>query len=46
MFNSPYFLGLDFGTSGARACVIDDDKSVVWQQHFDYSMPDVQTPLN
>ncbi|MEQ1589518.1 MAG: FGGY-family carbohydrate kinase [Gallionella sp.] len=46
MFNSPYFLGLDFGTSGARACVIDADKSVVWQQHFAYSMPDVQTPLN
>ena len=40
------FLGLDFGTSGARACVIDADKSVVWQQHFAYSMPDVQTPLN
>jgi sugar (pentulose or hexulose) kinase len=46
MFNQPYFLGLDFGTSGARACVIDDDKSVVWQQHFAYSTPDEQTPLN
>lgn len=40
------FLGLDFGTSGARACVIDADKSVVWQQHFAYSIPDAQTPLN
>lgn len=40
------FLGLDFGSSGARACVIDADKSVVWQQHFAYSTPDAQTPLN
>ncbi len=46
MFNPPYFLGLDFGTSGARACVIDADKSVLWQQHFAYSTPDAQTPLN
>jgi sugar (pentulose or hexulose) kinase len=46
MFNPPYFLGLDFGTSGARACVIDADKAVVWQQHFAYSTPAVQTPLN
>lgn len=46
MFNPPYFLGLDFGTSGARACVIDANKSVIWQQHFAYSTPDAQTPLN
>lgn len=40
------FLGLDFGTSGARACVIDAGKSVVWQQHFAYSTPAAQTPQN
>ncbi len=46
IINPPYFLGFDFGTSGARACVIDADKSVVWQQHFSYSTPALQTPLN
>jgi len=44
MFNPPYFLGLDFGTSGARACVIDANKSVVWQQRFAYLTPATQTP--
>jgi sugar (pentulose or hexulose) kinase len=38
------FLGLDFGTSGARACVIDAGKSVVWQQCFAYPISAAQTP--
>lgn len=37
-------LGLDFGTSGARACVIDDDKSIVWEQRVAYPAPADQTP--
>lgn len=42
----PLFLGLDFGTSGARACVIRGDKSVVWELHFDYPDAANQTPLD
>jgi sugar (pentulose or hexulose) kinase len=38
------FLGLDFGTSGARGCVIDHDKSIVWEQHIAYPDPARQTP--
>jgi sugar (pentulose or hexulose) kinase len=38
------FLGLDFGTSGARACIIDHDKSIAWEQHIAYSDPARQTP--
>jgi sugar (pentulose or hexulose) kinase len=38
------FLGLDFGTSGARACVIDDATAIVWQHRFTYPAPDGQTP--
>lgn len=40
------FLGLDFGTSGARACVIDDAKSIVWEQRIAYSDAASQTPLD
>lgn len=40
------FLGLDFGTTGARACVIDSDKLIVWQQRVAYPVPDTQTPLD
>jgi sugar (pentulose or hexulose) kinase len=40
------FLGLDFGTSGARACVIDDAQSVVWKEHVAYPNPVSQTPLD
>jgi sugar (pentulose or hexulose) kinase/predicted GIY-YIG superfamily endonuclease len=39
-----FFLGLDFGTSGARACVIDDATAIVWQHRFTYPAPDGQTP--
>jgi D-ribulokinase len=34
-----YFLGLDFGTSGARACVIDHEKTIVWEQRIAYPDP-------
>lgn len=36
------FLGLDFGTSGARACLIDPAKHIVWTQAVAYSQPDTQ----
>jgi D-ribulokinase len=41
-----YYLGLDFGTSGARACAMDDAKSIVWKQRVAY--PDIasNTPLD
>ncbi|BBI99318.1 sugar kinase [Ferrigenium kumadai] len=42
----PLFLGLDFGTSGARACVIREDRSVVWEQRIAYPDADNQTPLD
>lgn len=38
------FLGLDFGTSGARGCVIDDCESIVWEQRVAYPAPADQTP--
>jgi sugar (pentulose or hexulose) kinase len=37
------FLGLDFGTSGARACVIDSEKTIVWEQRVAYPDPAEQT---
>jgi sugar (pentulose or hexulose) kinase len=40
------FLGLDFGTSGARACVIDPAKTIVWEQRVAYVNPAGQTPLD
>lgn len=33
------FLGLDFGTSGARSCVIDNEKTIVWEQRVAYPAP-------
>jgi sugar (pentulose or hexulose) kinase len=39
-----YYLGLDFGTSGARACVIDGRKAIVWEKSFAYSAPALQSP--
>jgi sugar (pentulose or hexulose) kinase len=38
------FLGLDFGTSGARACAIDHDQTIVWERQVSYPDPAVQTP--
>jgi len=43
---SNLFLGLDFGTSGARACVIADDRTIVWQQQTAYANPAAQTALD
>ena len=39
-----YYLGLDFGTSGARACVINDVGAIMWEQHYAYPRPANQTP--
>ncbi len=39
-----FFLGIDFGTSGARGCVIDDCQSIVWEQRVAYPIPADQTP--
>jgi sugar (pentulose or hexulose) kinase len=39
-----YYLGLDFGTSGARACAIDSERSVLWTQQFAYEDAAGQTP--
>lgn len=39
-----YFLGLDFGTSGARACAIREDRSVAWEQRVAYPDANSQTP--
>ncbi|MEO8332405.1 MAG: FGGY-family carbohydrate kinase [Gallionella sp.] len=41
-----YYLGLDFGTSGARACVIDDAGSIVREQRIAYPDAASQTPLD
>ena len=38
------YLGLDFGTSGARACVIAHDKSIAWEQRVSYPDAARQTP--
>lgn len=40
------FLGLDFGTSGARACAIDSRKTIVWEQRIAYPDPVGQTPTD
>ncbi len=39
-------VGLDFGTSGARACVIDQDKTIVWEQRVAYPDAAGQTPAD
>jgi D-ribulokinase len=44
MLNFAYFLGIDFGTSGARACVIARDKSVCWEQRVSFADAVNQTP--
>lgn len=40
------FLGLDFGTSGARACVINHDKHIIWEQRQAYPDPAGQNPAD
>lgn len=37
-------LGLDFGTSGARACVIDNAQVIVWEHHVTHLDPARQAP--
>lgn len=39
-----FHLGLDFGTSGVRACAIDHDKTVAWQQRTMFPEQVEQTP--
>ncbi|MBI3479585.1 MAG: FGGY-family carbohydrate kinase [Nitrosomonadales bacterium] len=41
-----YYLGLDFGTSGARACAINQHKTVVWEQRHAYPHAAHQTPID
>jgi sugar (pentulose or hexulose) kinase len=38
------FLGFDFGTSGARACIIDPEKTIVWEHSVAYPEPARQIP--
>lgn len=40
-----FHLGLDFGTSGARACVLDDAGAIAHEGHVAYRDPEAQTPL-
>jgi len=40
MPSNPLYLGLDFGTSGARAMLIDDQNQVVAQTHCTYDIRD------
>lgn len=40
-----YHLGLDFGTTGARACVVDDAGAIAYADRFDYPAQEAQTPL-
>lgn len=39
-------LGLDFGTSGARACAVDATGIIAHEGRTDYRNPDAQTPLD
>lgn len=40
------YLGLDFGTSGARSCVLDEAEAIALQDHVAYPDPENQTPLD
>jgi sugar (pentulose or hexulose) kinase len=44
--DSPCYLGLDFGTSGARACVIDDQRRMLARAHTSYDLQDWTTWLD
>lgn len=39
------FLGLDFGTTGARACVVDARGAITHEDRIDYPDPGGQSPL-
>lgn len=40
-----YFLGLDFGTSGARGVIIDDAQAEIWSGHITYPHPQQQNAI-
>jgi xylulokinase len=40
------YLGLDFGTSGARACIVDNEKRIIWERRAAYPTPSSQTPTD
>lgn len=40
------YLGLDFGTSGARACVINNSGGITFESRYDYSISAQQTPAD
>ncbi len=40
------FLGIDFGTSGARACAIDAHGNIQWKQRVAYPDARTQTPFD
>ncbi len=40
------YLGLDFGTTGVRASVVDADEAAVHEDRVAYPTPDEQTPLD
>ncbi len=40
-----YYLGLDFGTSGARACVIDKQQTALWQRAIFWPAGDPDAPM-
>lgn len=40
------YLGLDFGTTGARACVVDTASAIVHKDRVAYPDPENQTPLD
>lgn len=42
----PLYLGLDFGTTGARACVLDQAESVIYEDRHLYPHAAGQTPLD
>jgi sugar (pentulose or hexulose) kinase len=39
-----YYLGLDFGTTGARSCLMDAQHEIVREQQVHYPDPAIQTP--
>ncbi len=41
-----FYLGLDFGTSGARACVLNDVEAVIHEDRWSYPDAAAQTPLD
>ncbi len=43
---SPLYLGLDFGTGGARATLIDGSGEALWQAREDYRQAAAQTPAD